>query len=154
MDITKSEISRLRAQVLVNRATSIRDLGAAAINEPGAADLGITAEQVDVLSRAMGAFLSVMGTPRGQIANRGALLRELETDVAGIMDTLNDLDDLILQFDRTPAGRRFIEAWRRARILIDSAGGSNASTTPVAPPASAQAPAVQSSVLPTPVAQS
>ena len=30
-----------------------------------------------------------------------------------------DLDDLVQQFDGTDAGKRFIEAWKRARILID-----------------------------------
>jgi hypothetical protein len=28
-----------------------------------------------------------------------------------------------LQFDGTDAGKRFIEAWKRARIIVDSGGG-------------------------------
>jgi len=135
-DLTKSELVRLSAQELANKATAIRDLGSAAIQEPGAADCGITAERVDALSRAIDEFSGVMGAPRGKIANRGALLREVESVVAAFMDTLDDLDDLILQFDRTPAGHRFIEAWRRARILVDAGGGSSAPEPAASPPAS------------------
>ena len=43
-----------------------------------------------------------------------------------------DMDDLVLQFDGTDAGKRFIEAWKRARIIVDSGGGH--SGTPPAPP--------------------
>jgi hypothetical protein len=54
-----------------------------------------------------------MNTPREQIANQSAWLREVETD----------MDDLVLQFDGTGAGKHFIEAWKHARIIVDSGGG-------------------------------
>jgi len=44
-----------------------------------------------------------------------------------------NLDDLALQFDGTDAGKRFIEAWKRARIIVDTGGGH--SGTPPTPPA-------------------
>jgi hypothetical protein len=37
-----------------------------------------------------------------------------------------------LQFDGTDAGKCFIEAWKRARIIVDTGGGH--SGTPPAPP--------------------
>ena len=40
------------------------------------------------------------------------------------------MDDLALQFDGTDAGKRFIEAWKRARIIVDTGGGHSG-----APPA-------------------
>jgi len=55
-----------------------------------------------------------MSTPRGQIVNRSALLREVETDVAALVESVSDMDDLAVQFDGTEAGRRFVEAWTRA----------------------------------------
>jgi len=44
------------------------------------------------------------------------------------------MDDLALQFDGTDAGKRFIEAWKRARNIVDS-GGGHGSTPPTPPPA-------------------
>jgi hypothetical protein len=46
------------------------------------------------------------------------------------------MDDLTLQFDGTDAGKRFIEAWKRARIIVDSGGGHGCSPpSPPHPPA-------------------
>lgn len=67
-----------------------------------------------------------MNAPRGEIVNRSALLREVETDIAALLDAVSDLDDLVLQFDGTDEGRLFIEAWKRARIIVDSGGGHSA----------------------------
>jgi hypothetical protein len=43
---------------------------------------------------------------------------------------------LVLQYDGTNAGKRFIEAWKRARIIVDAGGGhSGTPPTPPTPPA-------------------
>jgi hypothetical protein len=77
-----------------------------------------------------------MNMPRGQIVNQSALLREVETDVAALVQLVTDMDDLTLQFDGTDAGKRFIEAWKRARIIVDTGGGhGNGGTPPTPPPA-------------------
>jgi hypothetical protein len=39
------------------------------------------------------------------------------------MVQLSDLDDLSLQFNGTDAGRRFIEAWKCARNIVDAGHG-------------------------------
>jgi hypothetical protein len=44
------------------------------------------------------------------------------------------MDDLTLQFDGTDAGKRFIEAWKRARIIVDTGGGHGNGGTPPTPP--------------------
>ena len=126
VEISRSELIKLRNEDLVNRATAIRDLAAAVVGETGADNRGITAERVEAQSRALDAFREASPGPRGQIANRGAILREVEVAMAGLMQTLDDLDDLILQFGDTAAGRRFIDAWRRARTLVDPGGTPNA----------------------------
>jgi len=49
--------------------------------------------------------------------------------------------DTPLQFDGTDAGKRFIEAWKRARVIVDTGGGHSSTTTPPAPtPAPAATP--------------
>ena len=95
---------------------------------------GVTAARVAALTAAITAFSNVMSTPRGQIVNRSALLKEVETDVAALLEKASDLDDLVVQFDGGDAGNRFKEAWKRARIIVDSGGGHSA-------PAAAPAPA-------------
>jgi len=134
VDVSKSEIMKLRTQELVNKTTAIRDLGTVAVAEPGAADRGVTAARVAALTAAITAFSNVMSTPRGQIVNRSALLKEVETDAAALVESVNDMDDMALQSDGTDAGKRFIEAWKRARIIVDSGGGHGGTTTPPTPP--------------------
>lgn len=138
VDVSKSEIMKLRTQELVNKTTSIRDLGTAAVAEAGAAGRGVTAARVAALTAAIAAFSNVMSSPRGQIVNRSALLKEVETDTAALMVFVNDMDDLALQFDGTDAGKRFVEVWKRARIIVDTGGGHAPPTpptpTPPAPP--------------------
>ena len=75
----------------------------------------------------------MMNTPRGQIVNRGALLKEVETDTAALLDLVSDMDDLVAQFDGTEDGLRFIDAWRRARIIVDVGGGQSPPPPPAAP---------------------
>ena len=133
VDVTKSEIMKLRTQELVNKTTSIRDLGTAAVSEPGAAGRGVTAARVAALTAAITAFSNVMSTPRGQIVNRSALLKEVETDTAALVEFVGDMDDMALQFDGTDAGRRFIEAWKRARIIVDTGGGHGGTQPTPAP---------------------
>lgn len=132
VDVSKSEIMKLRTQELVNKTTVIRDLGTAAVSQTDAAKRGVTAARVAALTAAITAFSNVMNSPRGEIVNRSALLRELETDIAALLDRVNDLDDLVLQFDGTEAGRRFNEAWKGARVIVDSGSGHS---TPAPAPA-------------------
>ena len=134
MDFSKSDIVKLRTQDLVNQTTAIRDLGTAAVSETGAAGRGVTAALVATLTAAITAFSAVMSTPRGQIVNKIALLREVETDTAALVALVTDMDDLAVQFDGSDAGKRFVEAWKRARIIVDTGGGHGNGGTPATPP--------------------
>ena len=135
VDVSKSEIVQLRNQDLVAKTTEIRDVASGAVAEAGAAGRGVTAARITALSAAITSFSGVMSQPRGQIVNRSTLLKEVETDVAALVQKVSDMDDLVLQFDGTAAGQRFIEAWKRARIIVDSGGGGSATPTPPTPPA-------------------
>ena len=135
VDVTKSEIVQLRQQDLLDKTTAIRDLATATLPEPGAAGRGVNAARIATLTAAITLFTARMNDPRGQIVNRSTLLKEVDTDTAGLMQQVADLDDLVLQFDGTDAGKRFIEAWKRARIIVDSGGGHGTPPTPPTPPA-------------------
>jgi hypothetical protein len=144
VDFTKTDLVKLRTQELVNQATALRDLATGAVGEPDAGLRGVTAARVAALTAAITQFSAVMNTPRGQIVNRGALLREVETDVASLLDLVGDLDDLVVQFDGTDAGRRFGEAWRRARIIVDAGGGQGGGAPTPAPTPAPPAPSAAS----------
>ena len=134
VDVSKTDITRLRTQDLVNKTTAIRDLGTVAVTEAGAAGRGVTAARVATLTAAIASFSKVMNLPRGEIVNRGTLLKEVDTDAAGLVEFVNDMDDLALQFGGTVAGDRFNEAWKRARIIVDTGGGHGGTPTPPTPP--------------------
>jgi hypothetical protein len=136
VDVTKSEIVQLRQQDLLDKTTAIRDLGTATATEPGADGRGVTPARITTLTNAINAFTGVMNMPRGQIVNRSTLLKEVDTDTADLLEQVADMDDLVLQFDGTDAGKRFIEAWKRARIIVDTGGGHGGTPpTPPTPPA-------------------
>ena len=136
VDVSKSEIMKLRTQELVNKTTAIRDLGTVAVAEAGAAGRGVTAARVAALTAAITSLSNVMSSPRGQIVNRSALLKEVDTDTATLVEFVGDVDDMALQFDGTEAAKRFVEAWKRARIIVDTGGGHSNGGTPTPPPSS------------------
>ena len=140
VDVSKSDLVKLRTQELVNKTTAIRDLGTAAVGDTDAAKRGVTAPRIAAVTAAITAFSNVMNSPRGEIVNRSALLREIETDIAALLVAVNDLDDLALQFDGTDEGKRFIEAWKRARIIVDSGTGQLAPAPTPPPPTPPPAP--------------
>jgi hypothetical protein len=140
VDVSKSDIMKLRNQDMVTKTTEILNLANVSVTQPNAASRGVTPARVTALSAAIAAFSNVMSTPRGQIVNRSTLLKEVETDVADLLDQIGDMDDLVLQFDGTDAGKRFIEAWKRARIIVDSGGGHGNGGTPPTPPSATPKP--------------
>ena len=108
----KTDIVQLTGQPLVAKAVEIRDIAAAAQSEQGAAGRGLTADRISALNAAIDKYQNVMNKPRGQIVNRSTLLKEIETSAADLVEQLHDLDDLILQFGGTDAGKQFIEIGR------------------------------------------
>jgi hypothetical protein len=100
----------------------------------------VTAARIATLTAAITAFTSVMNNPRGQIVNRSTLLKAVDTDTASLMQQVADLDDLVQQFDSTDAGKRFIEAWKRARIIVNIGGGHTNGNTPTPAPATTPKP--------------
>lgn len=138
VDFTKTDIARLRDRELIDQTTAIRDIAQAATTEPGAADRGVTPARIAALTAAIATFEELLTKPRGQIVNRSALLKEIATDTAALLEDLRDLDDLVLQFTTTPAGQRFAQAWKNARTIVDAGGGhaddeDNEGETPTPP---------------------
>ena len=134
MDFSKSEITKLRNRDLISQATAIRDLATTALSETGAAGRGVTAARVAILTAAITAFENLLNQPRSQIVNRSTLLKEVETDTAAL------LDDLALQLAGTEVGDRFIQAWKKARIIVDAGHRPGEDEEPASPPPAPPAP--------------
>jgi len=132
---TKPAIQRLRDQDLVATLTDIRDLGGQAVTQAGAAGRGVTAARVAAATTTLANYKALLGAPRRQVADRGALVRELQTCVAGLVEKLDALDELVIQFGGTPEGQRFVEAWKIARVVVDAGHGpgANDESTPPTP---------------------
>ena len=128
-----SGFQKLRDQDLIARCTTVRDIAQDVTGQPGAVGRGVTAARITALTNALSTYTALVNAPRGKIVNRTALLRELETQVAVLVDDAEDLDDLVAQFDGSEAGRRFGVAWNQARINLD-AGHSPTPPTPPGPP--------------------
>lgn len=133
VDIRLGELQKLRDQALVTRSTEIRDLAFAAVGQPGAQTRGITADRIATLSATIGTYDALLNRPRSAIADRTMHLRDLTTRVAGLMEEIRDLDDLVIQFDGTEAGRRFIAAWKQSRIIVDAGHGPAETPAPPMP---------------------
>lgn len=134
VDFTRSDIVRLRDQALVNTASLIKELATLASEQTGAGSRGVTAARILTLGTAITAFSGLLNAPRAQIANRSALIRDVETRVADLMARIENLDDLVVQFDGTAAGRAFIAAWKQARIIVDAGHGPGEEEEPTPPP--------------------
>ena len=130
VDFTRNVIQRLRHQDLLSTTTLIRDTAQGAQAEAGAAGRGVTTARITALTNAITAFSALLNAPRGQIANRTALIRDVETNVAELLTKVEALDDLVLQFDGTPAGRNFIAAWKQARMIVDGGHGQGEEEPP------------------------
>ena len=130
VNLSKSSIVRLRHQTLFSTATLIRDTANIARTQPGAGGRGVTVARVTALTSAIDGFSILLNAPRGSIAIRTALIRDVETSVAELLTMVEALDDLVVQFDGTAAGRAFISAWQQARIIVDGGHGPGESVPP------------------------
>lgn len=147
VDVTKSAIKKLKAQDLAAKCTEIRDLGTVAVAQPKAGQRGVTAARLKTVTDAIPAFSLVMNAPRGQVVNRSTLLKEIETDTANLLDQLDDLDDLAIQFDGSDVGLRFGTAWKQARSIVD-VGHQGNGEKPAPTPAPTPAPATSTATAP------
>ena len=134
VDFTKSALMRLRDTALKTTCELIRDLANVARDESGAMGRGVTQARVLTLTAAIAGFSALMSAPRGQIATGSSLKRDLETRIAALTVRLDDLDDLVIQYEETPAGRAFIAAWQAARAIVDAGHGPAPVTPPPTPP--------------------
>ncbi len=142
VNFSKNYLQRLRDTQLVADTRAILALAQTAVAQPEAVARGVTPAAITALATAIATFEGLLTTPRSNLVTRNTLLRELATRVAGHLEALADLDDLILQFGGSVEGQRFVAAWQATRVIVD-AGGSQSSDPepePTAPTPAAPTP--------------
>lgn len=134
VDFKLGHYQKLRDQFLITAATDLIAIGTTTKSEAGAEKRGVTPALIAELQAALDKFSSIDSAPRTGIVNRSTLLKDLDAKIAALMEQLEDLDDLVIQYDGTDAGRNFIAAWRQARLIVDSGSGPAADDEPPAKP--------------------
>jgi len=61
---------------------------------------------------------------------RSSAVKKSSSHAAALAEVVSDEDDMVLQFDGTDTGKRLVEAWKRARIIVETGGGHGA-TSPI-----------------------
>lgn len=133
VNFSKNYLQRLRDAQLVADTKAILTAAQEVVTQPAAVGRGVTPGAVATLTTAIAAFEALLTKPRTNLVTRNTLLRELATRVAGHLEELADLDDLVLQFGDTPAGQRFVAAWQSARVIVDAGGSQSPEPEPAAP---------------------
>ncbi len=121
--IPLSKLQGMRDADLIAKAKEILSIADSTKDEEKAVSRGVTPARIAALTAAHDNFDQLVNAPRKKIVNRTTLLREVEKSVGSLMEDIADIDDLVVQFDGSDAGRRFIAAWDRARIIVDAGHG-------------------------------
>jgi hypothetical protein len=136
VDYKLGHYQKLRDTHLIAAARDLITIAGTATAQPGAVERGVTAGLIAQLQTACDTFAGTDAAPRSGIVLRSTLLRDLSAAVADLMEKLADLDDLVIQYDASEAGRTFISAWKQARAIIDSGHGPSEAPAPPPTPSS------------------
>ena len=80
-----------------------------------AAGYGITAAAVEAADKEVEEYAAVVAAPQAGIADRKALTGQMRVRFNAVEDKFAVLDDMILQFNATAAGRGLIAAYQAAQ---------------------------------------
>lgn len=139
LDLTPSDLHNSRAVALAGLGETVLDL-AEPLTQPTApgqpapgAELGITAALFATVDALWERYSTAVGAPIGARAKRKALTAGLPAKFAAVEEQFAELDDLVIQFGSTPAGKEFVEAWFNARRVAQLGRRSAKPKTPPSP---------------------
>lgn len=120
---------RMRDQELIVQAKLLRDLAQGVVSGPSAmeaAQYDLTAASVAALSAEIDDYEATLSAPQQAIAARKALTAQFRTRFNEVEANFDQLDKLILRFDKTAAGRDLIAAYQASRTIRDYGSGPRA----------------------------
>ena len=117
-DVSRSDLDKMDAEALSNRATSV--LAQANANKTELASLQVTPANIDELSQALTDFNEAKAGPRQATAERSAQTGALPALVREANDILrNQIDRMMNLFSRSHPD--FVAAYKSARLIVDRA---------------------------------
>lgn len=126
----------MRDQQLLEKTRLVRDLAqglTVGTTATSAAEYGIDAAAVQALTKEIDDYASVITSPQQTIGGRAVLTRQARPRFNALEKKFGELDDLILQFGKTAAGRAMIAAYQMARVIRDVGHGPQAVPPPPTP---------------------
>ena len=129
-ELSLSQWRGLRDVALIQKAREIHQLAVTAA-AAGGPDYGITSTLASLLDGEIGEYEIVITKPQTSIAQRKALTLGLRAEFKKVEAKFESIDDLILAYNTTEAGRSLIAAYKAARIIRDAGHGP---TPPPVPP--------------------
>jgi hypothetical protein len=133
VDFSLTDLRRMRDQDLLAQLNTTLELAqgvTSGAQATQAADYGLTAAKVTALGKEIEDYAKYINAPQASIADRKALTAQLRKQFNAVEQKFASLDDLILNFNGTPAGHALVAAYQAARIVRDL-GGSPAKPEPV-----------------------
>jgi hypothetical protein len=137
VDFSLTDLRRLRDQELLAQLNTTLELAQGVTSGASAtqvADYGLTAAKVTALGKEIADFRQIINAPQASIADRKALTTQMRTKFNAVEQKFAALDDLILNFNGTAAGRALVAAYQAARVVRDL-GGSPSTPAPTPAPA-------------------
>lgn len=133
VDVSESELKRLKDGELALRCQAIHDLVAA--NQTALKDYGVTVEKLADLQAAIDSFAQKVNKPRAAITDRSVVKANVKTKIAQAMKIFDKrLDRLIEDYAETHAD--FVAAFKEKRKIVDPKtlkspeGNGDGGTTP------------------------
>lgn len=133
-DLSLSQWRGLRDTTLILKAREIRDLAVPIAATPLGFSYGITSSLVQQLTDEVNEYEEVLTKPQTSIAQRKAFTLGLRAEFNKVEAKYESLENLILAFNTTPAGRDLIAAFKAARIIRDAGHGPKKPPTPTPTP--------------------
>jgi hypothetical protein len=126
VDLSLTAWRRLRDQSVLEKARLAHSLAqgvTAGGQAAAAAEYGITAAAVQALGKEIDDYAKVIAAPQSAIGGRKSLTLQMRARFNAVEAGFATLDDLILQFNKTAAGRALIAAYQASRVVRDLGHG-------------------------------
>ena len=126
VDRSISNWQRLRDEALLQQSQIVIDKAQAVVGGPdaaAAADYGVTPAAITALTNERNDYVEVIAAPQQKIAARKALTTQFRPEFNAVSAHLDDMDNLVLQYRKTPAGRAMVAAYQASRIIRDFGHG-------------------------------
>jgi len=137
LDLSQSRWRALRDQQLLEKGRLVKQLADGVLAGPNAAQAltyGITATAATAVNKEVEEYAAVISAPQADIADRKATTGQLRAQFNAVEAKFAVLDDLILQYGTTPAGRSMVLAYQAARTVLDLGAGPQPPPPPTPPP--------------------